>query len=192
MRKSAYIIGLLLLMPLVAAFADGGGGVTFGLQTTSYPFLQNLQVPSNSAGLVYYGGYGYGVSGDHGINGGFGYAITDPINKSSLIGGFGGVISGVRLLKLPINLSIVSWTGFGGVYTGLSQTLSGSNTIGKGFFCLSEEVTVELGIPLQRWFMPVFFAGYQVAGNIVPGQTFQTFLSYAPVIGMRLAWGKFY
>jgi hypothetical protein len=40
--------------------------------------------------------------------------------------------------------------------------------------------------------MPTVFAGYQVAGNLVPGRPFEPFLSYTPVMGFRPAWGKFY
>jgi hypothetical protein len=55
-----------------------------------------------------------------------------------------------------------------------------------------EEITLELGIPINRWFMPSLYAGYQIAGNLAPGKPFEDFLVYTPVIGMRVAWGKFY
>lgn len=186
MKRMAFVL-LAFSLSLSSAFADGGGGTTWGMQAASYPFLDGYDVPNNSAGLVYYGGYGYGISGSHRINGGFGYVIADPLHDTGLIGGYGGVISGFRFLKLPVNLSLVSWTGFGGVYTGALATPSN-----RGYFCISEELSLELGLPIQRWLMPVVYAGYQVAGNIVPGTVFQSFLSYTPVFGVRVAWGKFY
>ena len=39
--------------------------------------------------------------------------------------------------------------------------------------------------------MPVFYAGYQVMGNLAPGQPFSDFFSYTPVVGVRFAFGKF-
>jgi len=186
MAKGFLLALLLSTAPLVGTVADGAGGVTCGFQTASYPFLESVRVVNNNYGLAYYGGYGYGVR-DHMISGGFGYVIADPTGESGAVGGFGGVISGVRILRLPIQISIVSWTGFGGIYTGVDQY-----DRGRGFFCASEELSLEVGLPITRWLMPVVYAGYQVAGNLVPGPAFQAFFSYTPVVGVRLAWGKFY
>jgi len=120
------------------------------------------------------------------MHGGFGYTICDPTGESNIWGGFGGPITGFRIIRRPVTIAITSWTGFGGVYTG-------KNTVnpGRGFFCISEDLQLEIGLPLLRWFMPVVFAGYQVAVNLVPAPPITGFLSYTPVIGMRLTWGKF-
>ncbi len=182
-----FVIALALsAATVVAAFGDGAGGVSCGFQTASYPFLESVRVVNNSIGLATYGGFGYSVH-DHMISGGFGYVITDPTGSSELVGGFGGVISGVRILRLPIQISIVSWTGLGGIYAGVDPRGQG-----RGYFCVSEELSLELGLPVTRWLMPVVYAGYQVTGNLVPGSAFQSFLSYSPVVGVRLAWGRFY
>jgi hypothetical protein len=137
--------------------------------------------------LIYYGGFGYGVSWDRTITGGFGFAIMDAAGRSEIAGGFGGFIGGFRLLDRPVNISIVSWTGLGGISTGILPA-DGF----EGFFGLLQELTLEIGIPVIRWFMPTLFAGYQIAGNLIPGVPFEAFFSYTPVIGFRLQWGSFY
>jgi hypothetical protein len=185
-RKNLCALTLLLTLPALAAVADGGGGAFYGLQTAEYPFLKGYPMVNNSRDLAYFGGYGYGVDG-HNVTGGFGFAITDPTGETGIAGGFGGVINGVRLLRWPVNLSLLSWTAIGGISTGIP-----SGDSDRGFLVIMEELTLELGLPILPWFMPTFYAGYQVAGNLTPGRPFQDFLSYTPVVGLRAAWGKFY
>lgn len=177
---------LVLTAPLIAE-SGGGGGMLFGYQISRYPFLESYDVANNTMGLAYYGGFGYGVTERRGIVGGFGVAIMDIAGTSRIAGGFGGIISGFRIFHRPINLSIVSWTGFGGISTGV-YSVNGS----RGFFALLEEIVVEVGIPILQWFMPTVFIGYQIAGNLIPGIPFNSFLSYTPVLGLRIQWGKFY
>ena len=114
---------VLFLMTVVTSFvcarSGGGGGMLFGYQTSTYPFLNKYPVTNNSLELVYYGGYGYGVSWDGTITGGFGCVIMDVAGDSEIAGGFGGFIAGYRFLDSPLNLSIVSWTGLGGISTGV-------------------------------------------------------------------------
>lgn len=188
-KKCCLLISFILVFVsgLATARSGGGGGMLIGYQTSTYPFLERYPLAGNNMELIYYGGFGYGVSWDRSIAGGFGYAITDVAGGSRIAGGFGGFLGGFRLLDRPVNISIVSWTGLGGLYTGI-RSASGY----QGFFGLLQEVTLELGIPIIRWFMPTLFAGYQVAGNLIPGVPFEAFFSYTPVIGLRLQWGSFY
>ena len=186
MRKALLLGGLLAVIG-VSAGADGGGGMFMGYQVAEYPFLERYTVRNNTMGLSYFGGYGYGVAGKRTITGGFGFAIVDPDLSTGIAGGFGGLISGIRLIKRPVNLSIVSWTSFGGIGVGDIDADESS-----GYFALSEEVCLEIGLPIFRWFMPTIYVGYQVAGNLIPGRLFQSFLSYTPVVGLRIQWGDFY
>ena len=190
MKKKHLLFVFILIMvatSFVCARSGGGGGMLIGYQTSTYPFLEKYPVASNSLELIYYGGFGYGVSWDGTITGGFGYAIMDVAGDSEIAGGFGGFITGYRLLEKPVNLSIVSWTGLGGISTGILPAFGH-----EGFFGLLQEVTLELGFPIIRWFMPTVFAGYQIAGNLIPGVPFEAFFSYTPVVGFRLQWGSFY
>ena len=130
-RRLLFIVFLLLSASTL--FADGAGGVFIGYQMARYPFLDNYPVTNNNLGLTYYGAYGYGVSNNmarmftglryvaspylNSIGGGFGYAIMDFENTKSIVGGFGGVIAGIRIFKAPINFAVVTYTGFGGIST---------------------------------------------------------------------------
>lgn len=187
MAKKICLLGIVLLLSYTAAFADGGGGVFYGQQVTQYPFFENYDITNNTMGLIYYGGFGYGIDEEEIIKGGFGMTIYDPTWQSGIVGGFGGVIAGLRILKLPINISVISYTGFGGLYSGKHK-----ETPNSGFFAISEEINLEIGVPIFKWFMPVIYAGYQIQGNVLPGRLFESFLSYTPVLGVKMTWGIFY
>lgn len=187
-KKRITVLGcvLIAILAAAAASADGGGGFFYGLQTNEYPFLKGYPIRNNSLGLMYTGGYGYGVSG-HEINGGFGVGLSDFESHTGIAGGYGGVIHGVRGLLGPVNIMVLSWTGIGGIK--FTQAAS-SETV--GYLIVTEEIDLEIGLPVLPWFMPVFYAGYQVMGNVGPGKPFQDFFSYTPVIGVRFAFGQFY
>ena len=112
--KRILALSLILSAGLGATYADGGGGFFYSLQTTEYPFLKGYPIRNNSLGLMYTGGYGYGVSG-HEINGGFGVGLSDFESETGIAGGYGGVIHGARGKVGPVNLMITSWTGIGGL-----------------------------------------------------------------------------
>ena len=115
------------------------------------------------------------------------YPVANNSMELIYYGGFGGFVTGYRFLDAPVNLSIVSWTGLGGISTGILPAYGY-----KGFFTVLQEVTIEFGLPIIRWFMPTVFSGYQIAGNMIPGVPFKAFFSYTPVVGFRLQWGSFY
>ncbi|MEM5948244.1 hypothetical protein WKV44_06785 [Spirochaetia bacterium 38H-sp] len=52
------------------------------------------------------------------------------------------------------------------------------------------EATGEITIQATDWFYISGFAGYQIIGNYSPGKPFADFLSYSPVLGIRLALGE--
>ena len=147
--------------------------------------MDENDIENNNMDLYYSGGFGYGISRNNVISGGFGYAVYASEDENTPLGGFGGVINGIRLLRYPFNVSLMSWTGFGGITI---NSVDGK----KNSFAISEELTLELGFPLFRWFSPTIYAGYQVIGSLGSGETFEDFLSYTPVLGFRFQWGKFY
>lgn len=183
--KKSLIVLILLVLSVSIMFADGAGGFYSGYQVSSLPFMDENDFENNNMDLYYSGGFGYGVSSNNIISGGFGYAIYASEDENTPIGGFGGVINGIRLLRYPLNISLMSWTGFGAITTdGIDGKVKS--------FAVSEELTVELGFPLFRWFSPTVYVGYQVIGSIGSGEPFTDFLSYTPVLGFRFQWGKFY
>ena len=189
MKKLILISIFVLIAGSLFAFGGGGGGIFFGYQTSNYPFLEESvqkDIPNNGLGLSYFGGFGWGADRDGIISGGFGMSVMDIDKDTGITGGFGGVINGLQILTWPVHLSLMSYTGFGGIYTGENE-----NNPDSGFFVLSEEIDVEVGIPIFKWFMPSIFAGYQVSGNVIPGKMFSSYLSYSPVMGVRISWGSF-
>jgi hypothetical protein len=185
-KRALLALGCILgSLAAAAGFADGGGGFFHGLQTAEYPFLKDYPIRNNSMGLMYSGGYGYGVK-DHEIRGGFGVGFRDCESETGIAGGYGGVLYGLRGLLGPVNIMVVSWTGLGGIR--FVEPASGETA---GYLIGTEEVDLEVGIAVLPWFMPVFYAGYQVMGNLGPGRPFQDFLSYSPVVGIRCAFGRF-
>lgn len=187
MKKILTVVILILIITNVWARGGGAGGTFFGYQISTYPFLENsVQIPNNSLGLAYFGGFGWGADRNGIINGGFGMAVLDPSNESGIAGGFGGAVNGFQILTWPVHLNLMSYTGFGGIYSGNNAQYPDS-----GFFAISEEIDIELGVPVFNWFMPIVYVGYQVAGNVIPGKMLSAFFSYTPVMGIRLAWGSF-
>jgi hypothetical protein len=187
MRSKTVIFALVLAAAATgAAFADGGGGTFMGYTLGADELPDRIRIAASGPGLMYFGGYGYGVGRRGVISGGFGLALMDSDVDGGMAGGVGGFISGIRILRIPLHLAVVSWTGLGGVFTGDYETGEGS-----GYFIGYEEVDLELGIPIISWFMPTVYVGYQVVGNLLPGRPFQSSFLYNPVAGVRISWGDF-
>ena len=186
MVRLTFVTLIIFGMGAAAAAAAGGGGITGGYQLGASSLLPAYSTAGAGSGLSYVGGFGYRVNNRGEISGGFGYAVIDQSDQRGIKGGMAGFISGYRILSQPFNLSLVSWTSFGGLYVG-----SAGPHPNTGYFCVGEELALELGLPLNDKFMPVVYVGYQVSGNVAPGPLFQDYFSCAPTVGVRLAWGKF-
>ena len=187
MKKELLVI-LIIVAGEISVFAEsgGGGGILFGYHAWSYPFFENFDGWNNNKRLTYIGGYGYGIHNGY-IGGGFGYKLYDSSGDSEFVGYFGGFIIGKQLLTKPFNISIVSWTGFGPMSTSWEGDFEIDGD--TGFICVLEEIDLEVGLPISRWFMPTLYVGIQVSGNIIPWDGFNTFVSYTPVFGFRIQWG---
>lgn len=184
--KAMWVAMVLLGGACLAAAADGAGGVLIGRSMSSHPLALRYALPSRGAELTYFGGWGYGAERHGVLNGGFGIALVDRDSASGAAGGVGGFITGLRLMRSPVHLALVSWTGFGGLYAGTTGPHAG-----RGYVVGFEEVDLELGLRLSSWFMPVLYAGYQLTGNLLPGLPLEERVTYAPVAGVRVAWGRF-
>ncbi|MBI9104488.1 MAG: hypothetical protein JEY99_18885 [Spirochaetales bacterium] len=191
MKKT--IIFLLLLTILIPGllFAGGGGGMMWQRQASEFPFATDWDLPDTNLGLHMMGGYGYGIDPDGRINGGFGYGIlsdedevTGELIPGAISGGFGGVVNGYQLMSRPLHIAFVSYAGLGGLY----QAATSENDE-KGWFAVSLEVDVEVGLPLFGWFVPVVYAGYQYIGSVFTDDNSEVFQTYSPVLGCRLTFG---
>lgn len=182
--KKLVVISVLITLIALSAAADGGGGVFWGFQIDNTKINEVLNLPQPDTEFQYFGGLGYGINRNNVISGGYGYAITDHRNPEILAGGIGGVIAGFRLIDTRIvNLMLMSYTGVGGMSVG--------GIFGDGYFMVSEEITLELGVEIFPWFMPTAFVGLQGAASITPGKPFEDFAYITPVAGIRVSWGSF-
>ena len=185
------LIGMLVLIATLPATAEPayGTGVLAGYQALNYPFIENLQGWNNDSRLAFYGVYGYGVTDRGMIAGGFG-SLIDDVGGTDAGGAVGGFILGKQFIARPLNVSLISWTGFGPVST--TWDFGDISIDGEtGFICAMEEVTLEIGLPLFHWFMPTVYVGLQVAGNVFEWDNFNTFATYAAVVGIRIQFGQF-
>lgn len=185
MNKTNVLIIILLLFSSALIFADGAGGILFGTQTAELPLPFNISFKNNSMNLFYSGGFGYGISESNQIIGGFGYSFGDTLEDSD-IGGIGGITIGHRLIGRPLFLALLVNIGAGGI------AVNNENDIYSGHFVLFGELLLEAGIPVIPWCMVSGYMGYQVMGNVITGGFLDTFISYTPVIGVKISFGKFY
>lgn len=177
--KTVVIGAALLALPLSFAFAGGAGGVTWSDQRTLPP-LSNTGVGMSSVG-----GFGYGVTSAGQRTGGFGFALYSGSGTDSIAGGVGGIIVGQELRLGPITAALDLWTGLGGI----SATYQG---VESGYCILFGEADVELGAAVTPWMQLVLYGGIQGFADLTPGSGIGARLTrYAPVIGMRMAWGSF-
>ena len=166
----------------------GVGGAYWGSQRLAYPWEDDSDpyFGSTDHQLNYVGGMGYGISHDGHVGGGFGVAFSEHGDgEDGLSGGFGGVISGHRLINWPINLLWLVYAGVGGV----SDPRSTDKTLRDGVFAVMGETTLEASLPML-FFHPTVYVGYQVIASIDHGGMGDVFLSYSPTIGFRLLWGS--
>ncbi len=177
--KTVIIGAALLALPLSLVFAGGAGGVTWSDQR-SVPGLSNM------TGMSSVGGFGYGVSSSGQRTGGFGFALySGPPGSDSLAGGVGGIIVGQELRLGPITAALNLWTGLGGI----SATYQG---VENGYCVLFGEADVEIGAAVTPWMQLVLYGGLQGFADLTPGSGIGARLTrYAPVVGMRMAWGSF-
>jgi len=181
MRTAKIILlsAVLAAAPLSLSFAGGAGGVTWSDQRP-VSGLYSASVPTSTVG-----GFGYGVSRGGTRTGGFGFALYSAPGGDSLSGGVGGFIVGQEGHAGPFTAAVNLWTGLGGV----SQAIGGVDTSALVLF---GEANLELGMAVTPWMQLVLYGGLQGLADVSPGRGIGSqILTYAPVIGMRLAWGSF-
>ena len=113
--KRILALSLILGAVLSAAYPDGGGGFFYGLQTNEY-------LPNNSLGLMYTGGYGYGVSG-HEINGGFGVGLhRRELRRDVVQGAASSSPSDSPCERSACSRAFIAWRGRYGGWRPASRT----------------------------------------------------------------------
>lgn len=189
-RKNIILLIIFCIIFSGSVFANGFsalGGIYYGIQTTS-SLISKINLPEESNDLLYFGGYGYVSFNDY-IFGGFGFALLNnslSISYNDIGGGFGGIISGMRVIDSVLQLNLLLWLGLGGI--GILNT-SNFIDIKETYFAAYAELTLEAGIKLSPWMGLFVYGGYQIIGNLIPGVAFQEFRNLTPVLGVRLCWG---
>jgi hypothetical protein len=202
-RKKRFLIAILLLAALgSASFAEGAGGLLFGMVQPGWNPGFMPAVPATQPEFEYMGGYGYGVTRDDLIIGGFGlamldYAIFDSASYQAadrhIAGGAGGVILGSRIIGTGfLHLDVAARLGLGGVAEATKSLDNGlSSFTRKGYAIIYAEPYVELGVGLSRWMHLAATLSYPFIGNFIPGKPFTSFLYYSPVLGVTMTFGDF-
>jgi hypothetical protein len=185
MMKTIGLVCILLLCSSFFIFADGAGGILLGTQTAELPLPEGVIIRSNSMNIFYTGGFGYGIVESNQIIGGFGYSFGDS-DYDDIAGGIGGVTLGHRIIGRPLFIALLLNLGAGGI------SINDEYNRNSGYFVLFSELLFEAGVPVMPWCMISGYVGYQVMGNVITGGFFDTFISYTPVIGIKISFGKFY
>lgn len=170
-----------LVTGMANAAAQGAGGLIFDM---AMPSLNPGFMPATICveGIQTFGGYGYGVDEDDSIIGGFGVALIGSMDSSDgATGGFGGLIVGRRVIAShSFHLDLAARLGLGGAANHDS-----------GYAMFYAEPYIELGLGLTKWMRLSGTIGYQLIGNILPGNAATEVLIRTPTIGLALSWGSF-
>jgi hypothetical protein len=175
-RRIAAVV-VLAGLPLAAAFA--AGGVSWGGQ---YLLPDCPELANYATDVQFTAVYGYATTGFGTRNGGFVLGMRSPSGGCDWEGGFIGAISGQELKVGPFMLAANLWTGIGGTH----RPLAGAD----GTLALFGQVDVELGFRIFRGVHLVGYAGMQAIADVVAWEPVSADLSYTPVAGLRLAFGR--
>lgn len=194
-RHVASAFALVILISIAPPLAaEGAGGVIFQIVKPEWTprFFGGAAMPYD---LEYVGGYGYGVTDEGLVIGGFGLGFfdTDTVSydysadRDHLAGGVGGIILGTRVLGSRFaHLDLDCRLGLGGVgYWGASAP------DGEGYAICYAEPYAELGVGLSPWMHLSVTLGYTLMGNLIPGKLFTDFLNHSPTLGFTTSFGGF-
>jgi hypothetical protein len=176
-RRIAVIVVVLAGLPFAAAFA--AGGVSWGEQylPPDYPELANYGTDVQCTAV-----YGYATTGFGMRNGGFVLGMRGPSDGCDWEGGFIGAISGQELKLGPFLLAANLWTGIGGTRRAFDAA--------DGSFALFGQLDVEMGFRVFRGVHVVGYAGMQAIADVLSWDPVAASVSYTPVVGVRLAFGR--
>jgi len=182
-----------LLVPALPLAAEGAGGLLFQVVKPAWnpAFLGGETMPYD---LEFMGGYGYGVTEEGMVIGGFGMGFFDTNLVSydydrlnpHLAGGVGGVILGSRVIGTrSAHLDLDCRLGLGGVGSW------GGTAGARGYAICYAEPYAELGLGLTPWMHLSATLGYTVMGNLIPGRFFSDLFDHSPTLGFTLSFGDF-
>ena len=176
--KIIVLAAVLGVLPLSVIFAGGAGGITWGQEFVD-PAFSNFGLQT-----TYSGAYGYGVNHDGQRIGGFALGLHATNMGPSFDAGFVGLITGQEVHLGPLMGALNLWTGIGGM---------SANTVlnTPDCFALFGEADLEVGFGFTHAMQLTGYVGMQAIVSVVEGQPLFHTVMYAPVMGLRLAWGSF-
>jgi hypothetical protein len=172
------LAAVLGVLPLSVVFAGGAGGVTWGQELVD-PSLSNFGLQT-----AFSGGYGYGVNRDGQRIGGFAVSLNTISAGPSFGAAFVGVITGQEVHLGALVGALNLWTGIGGMSA--NPVLNTPDC-----FALFGELDLEVGFGFTRAMRLTGYAGIQAIVSVMEGQPLFQNVIYAPVLGLRMAWGSF-
>ena len=175
--RIAVVASLLALLPLAAASAHTVGGLTWG-QEVNDSLLSSSDLSARLAGV-----YGYDVNYAGQRTGGFALALYSDSLSPAVVGGFVGGLAGQEFRRSGLLMAINLWAGFGGLTAGRGVPADGS-------FAVYAEATAEIGFTGIPGMVVTGYAGLQAMSAVSSGEAFFSRAMYAPVVGVRLAWGS--
>ena len=176
MNKRTILTAVMAVAVAVSTvYAYGGGGFFHG-SLVPYDELTSHGVVAETRG-----GFGYGVNRCGVRHGGFGIVVRDEAGDT-LLGAFGGIITGRQIRMRPFTMSANLWTGIGFVGAPVAGPRSGF-----GYFA---EATAEAGVALLPWMQVALYGGMQAMGSLDPVSIVESTM-YSPVAGMRFVFGRF-
>ncbi len=201
-KKTALALAVILLVALGPAAAAGAGGLLFGMVEPDWnpSFLPSAQTPQ----MEFMGGFGYGVTRDGLIFGGFGLAFLDydligdyQDAAYHVAGGVGGMIVGSRVIGTrSLHLDVAARLGLGGMAKGTRTPYTVDSVtyywfVSKGWALVYAEPYIELGLGLTPWMHLGATLSYPILGNFIPGKPFTDICYFTPVLGFTLGFGDF-
>ena len=183
MNRSLVLCALILALIDLPLTAEGAGGV----ETRQ---ILGSDFSSAAPPLTTIGGYGYGVTEDGTMIGGWGMAVLSKSVLTSPKGtgyaaGYGGVLQGWQHRWGFIVGNATTRVGFGGVDEAAGPGDDGS----AAGFSMLEMAEAHLGILIFPWF------DIGVTGGVVGTLTFTAAdpfrIGYAPMVGIRIGWGAY-
>jgi len=191
-----------------AAFAGGAGGVECYVNAGAdlLPFLARVDgndawLVADSASVIGFGGFGYGVGQRDALIGGFGYAFLSgdmaaPLPEfgmelNSMAGGFGGVVTGMQSRYGSVVASFQARLGAGGYHADYRPIGTDDSFMrGTGSFALYASVDLEAGLLAAPFMLVSVYGG--VSGTLAFTGTIPLVMPLVmPVVGVRVAWGSF-
>ena len=175
-RKVAVIAALAAVLPLAGAGARDLGGITWGQE------VLDSSLSDAGLGSRLLGAYGYEVNHAGQRAGAFALAVYSDDSPPVPQGGFLGCLVGQEFRQAGLLLAFNLWAGVGGL-------TAGRGVSSRGSVAAFGELSMEIGLTAFPGLLVTGYAGLQAMSAVSSREAFFSRVMYAPVLGVRVAWG---